>query len=258
VVQFHEQHQVRLAQSFANHAFELWKRRRGRCPFRECNYVRMAYCSFDRCQYLVEWRDEIRLNRSTSTVAIIPTTFPATLDNRAEYLGPVFLEAGVALQPAFQHGSYTVLRFGPPQRFPKRSKGVEESIERRQRDFVDEMLSRNESAPIEGADPTCEGIDEAVQLGVRKGSVHIAVSFRCVAIEVVGTQNDFERPPASHQVRKAPCASAARMQVDSEFRVTELRVLMRGEAHVAGKNELAAHAAHTAPDSYDADDRRLG
>jgi hypothetical protein len=28
VVQFHEQHQVRLAQSFANHAFELWKRQR--------------------------------------------------------------------------------------------------------------------------------------------------------------------------------------------------------------------------------------
>src|SRR5579864_7650125 len=183
-------------------------------------------------------RDEIRLNRSTSTVAIIPTTFPATLDKRAEYLGPVFLEASVALQPAFQHGSYTVLSFGPPERFPKRSKGVEESIERRQRDFVDEMLSRNESAPIEGADPACEGIDEAVQL--------------------VGTQNDFERPPASHQVRKALCASAARMQADSEFRVTKLRVLTRGEAHVAGKNELAAYAAHTAPDSCETDDRRLG
>ena len=40
------------------------------------------------------------------------------------------------------------------------------------------MLSPDESAPIEGADPACEGIDEAVQLGIRKGSVHIAVSFR--------------------------------------------------------------------------------
>src|SRR5580704_16173246 len=62
-------------------------------------------------------RDETRLNRSTSTVAIIPSTFPATLDKRAECLGPVFLEVGVALQPAFQHGSYTVLSFGPPERF---------------------------------------------------------------------------------------------------------------------------------------------
>src|SRR4029077_18001434 len=186
------------------------------------------------------------------------TAFPATLDKRGEYLWPVFLEAGVALQSAFQHGSYTALSFGPPEGFSKRSEGVREPIESRQRDLVDEMLCRNESAPIEGADPACEGIDEAVQLDVRKGSVHIAVSFRCVAIEVVGTQNDFERPPASHQLRKALCASAARMQADSEFRVTKLRVLTRGEAHVAGKNELAAHAAHTAPDSCEADDRRLG
>src|ERR1700735_776452 len=203
-------------------------------------------------------RAEIRLNRSTSTVAIIPPTFLATFDKRGEYLGPVFLEGGVALQSAFQHLSYTVLSFRPPERCSKRSEGVEEPIERRQRDFVNEMLCRNESAPIEGSDPACEGIDEAVQLGVRKGPVHIAISFRCVAIEVVGTQNDFERPPTSHQVRKALCASAARMQADSEFRVTELRVLTRGEAHVAGKNELAAHAAHTAPDSCEADDRCLG
>jgi hypothetical protein len=54
VVQFHEEHQARLAQPFANYAFELWKRRRGRCPFRERNHVRMAYCGSNRGQYLVE------------------------------------------------------------------------------------------------------------------------------------------------------------------------------------------------------------
>src|SRR6266478_1751526 len=136
-------------------------------------------------------RDEIRLNRSTSSVAIIPNAFLAGLDERAEYLGPILLEGGVALQSALQHGSYTVLGFGPPECCSKRSKGVEEPIERRQRDLVDEIFCRNESAPIEGANPACEGIDEAVQLGVRKRSVHIAISFRCFAIEVVGTQNDF-------------------------------------------------------------------
>ncbi len=51
----HSARKVRLAQAFANHAFELWKRRRSRCPFRECNHVRMAYCGFNRGQYLVEW-----------------------------------------------------------------------------------------------------------------------------------------------------------------------------------------------------------
>ena len=55
---------------------------------------------------------------------------------------------------------------------------------------------------------------------------------------------------------KALCASAAGMQPDPEFGMTQFRVLARGEAHVAGKNELAAHAAHAAPDSCEADDRR--
>src|SRR5580704_8184089 len=113
-------------------------------------------------------RDEIRLNRSTSTVAIIPTTFPATLDERAEYLGPVLLEGDVALKSAFQHASYTVLSFRPPECCSKRSEGVEKPIERRQRDLVDKIFCRNESAPIEGADPARQGIDEAVQFGVWK------------------------------------------------------------------------------------------
>ena len=52
-------------------------------------------------------RDEIRLNRSTSTVDIIPTAFLAGLDERAEYLGPIFLESSVALESSFQHGSCT-------------------------------------------------------------------------------------------------------------------------------------------------------
>jgi hypothetical protein len=38
-------------------------------------------------------------------VAIIPTAFLAGLDERAENIGPIFLEAGVALQSAFQQGS---------------------------------------------------------------------------------------------------------------------------------------------------------
>jgi hypothetical protein len=42
VVQFHEEHQTRLAQAFANYAFELWKRPRGRCYLREYNHVRMV------------------------------------------------------------------------------------------------------------------------------------------------------------------------------------------------------------------------
>jgi hypothetical protein len=56
---------------------------------------------------------------------------------------------------------------------------------------------------------------------------------------------------------KALCASTAWMQPDSEFGMTQFRVLERGETHVASKNELAAYATHAAPDLCEADDRHL-
>src|SRR5260221_12294541 len=113
-------------------------------------------------------RDEIRLNRSTSTLVIIPTAFLAGLNERAEDFGPILLEGGVALQSALQDGSYTVLGFGPPECCSKRSKGVEERSERRQRDPVEQIFCRNQSAPINGANPIADDRDVRVQLGVRK------------------------------------------------------------------------------------------
>src|SRR5258708_927454 len=79
-------------------------------------------------------RDEIRLNRSTSTLVIIPTAFLTGLNERAEDFGPILLEGGVALHSALHPGSYPVLAFSPPQCCSKRSKGVEDPLERRQRD----------------------------------------------------------------------------------------------------------------------------
>src|SRR5580700_11561169 len=135
----------------------------------------------------------------------------------AKDIGPGFLEVGVTLQSTLQHLSDAVLGFGPRQRCSKRSEGVQEPIGGRQRDLVDEILCGGEGAPIEGGDPARESVDEAVEFGVRKCSVDITVSFRCVAIKVVGAEDDFERPAASHQVRKALCASAAGMEPDPEL-----------------------------------------
>src|SRR5579862_7546731 len=56
---------------------------------------------------------------------------------------------------------------------------------------------------------------------------------------------------------EALCASASGMEPDPEFGVAEFRALARGEAHVAGEDELAAHATHAAPDLCEADNRRL-
>src|SRR5437879_8403859 len=48
------------------------------------------------------------------------------------------------------------------------------------------------------------------------------------------------------------------MQSHSDFRLAESRVLAGREAHVAGEDELAAHAPDTASDLRDADHRGLG
>src|SRR5258708_14654043 len=56
-------------------------------------------------------RDEISLNRSTSTLDIIPTAFLARLNERAEDFGPILLECLVALQSALRERSDTDLGF---------------------------------------------------------------------------------------------------------------------------------------------------
>src|SRR5579862_3891516 len=56
---------------------------------------------------------------------------------------------------------------------------------------------------------------------------------------------------------QALCASTARMQTDTKLGMAESRVLARGEAHVAGEDELAADAAGAATDFCDADHRGL-
>src|SRR3977135_3401913 len=124
--------------------------------------------------------------------------------------------------------------------------------------MVDEILRGGDGTPVEGSDPARERVDEAVQLGVWKCPVDVSVSFRGVAVEIVRAENDFKRPAAADQTRKAFRTAAAGMQSHPDFGLAESRVLARREAHVAGEDELAAHAPDTASDPRDADHRGLG
>src|SRR6202022_4508803 len=176
----------------------------------------------------------------------------------AEDIGPGFLEVGVALQSTLQHASDAVLGFGPRQRCSKRSEGVQEPIGWGQRDLVDETLRCRDGTPVEGGDPARERVHEAVQLGVWKCPVDVSVSFRGVTIEVVRSENDFQRATAADQMWETFRTAAAGMQSHPDFGLAESRVLARREAHVAGEDELAAHAPDTASDPRDADHRGLG
>src|SRR4029077_2305987 len=136
--------------------------------------------------------------------------------------------------------------------------GVEEPVGGWQRDLVNEVLGRRDSTPVEGGDPARKRVDEAVQLRVRKCSVHVSVSFRGVAVEVVRAENYFERAAAADEMWEAFRTPAARMQSHHDFGLAQSRVLARRESHIACEDELAAHAPNAASDLRDADDRGLG
>src|ERR1700704_2003159 len=124
--------------------------------------------------------------------------------------------------------------------------------------MVDEILRGGDGPPVEGGDPARQRVDEAVQFGVWKCPVDVSVSFRGVAVEIVRAENDFERPTATDQMWKTFRTAAAGMQSDPDFGLAESRVLARRAAHVAGEDELAAHAPDAASDLRDADHRGLG
>src|SRR5258707_762776 len=180
------------------------------------------------------------------------------LEKRTEHLRPALLEVAGLLEPSFQQSLDALLRFRPCQRDPKGCDGVEEPVGGRQRDLVDEILRGGEGTPVEGGDPAREYVDEAVQLGVWKCPVDVSVSFRGVAVEIVRAENDFECPTPTDQMWKTFRTAAAGMQSHPDFGLAESRVLARREAHVAGEDELTAHAPDAASDLRDADHRGLG
>src|SRR4029077_4489008 len=108
--------------------------------------------------------------------------------------------------------------------------------------MVDEILRGGDGSPVEGSDAARERVDEAIQFGVWKCPVDVSVSFRGVAVEIVRAKNYFERPTATDQMWKTFRTAAAGMQSPPDFGLPESRVLARRKAHVAGENELAAHA----------------
>src|SRR5258705_2308184 len=124
--------------------------------------------------------------------------------------------------------------------------------------MVDEILRGGNGTPVEGGDPAGERVDEVVQFGVWKCPVDVSISFRRLAVEVVRAENDFERSTATDQMWQTFRTAAAGMQSHPDFGLAQSRVLARREAHVAGEDELAAHAPDTAADLRDADHRGLG
>ena len=99
--------------------------------------------------------------------------------------------------------------------------------------WLTRFFAASEGTPVEGGDPAREGVDEAVQFGVWKCPVDVSVSFRGVAIEVVGAEHDFQGAATADQLGEAFGTPAATMDSHSDLRMAESRVLARRESHVA-------------------------
>jgi len=106
--------------------------------------------------------------------------------------------------------------------------------------MVDEIL-RGGRQPVEEAIRRASASTKPSSSAL-KCPVDVSVSFRGVAVEIVRAENDFERPTLADQMWKTFRTAAAGVHSQPRLRLAESRVLARREAHVAGEDELAAHA----------------
>ena len=99
------------------------------------------------------------------------------------------------------------------------------------------------------------GVDLVVEPVVGDQPVDVPVLLRARTVEIVGDEQDLERPAATDQAGEPGHRTAAGDHADADLELAEQRVLARGEAQVAGQHELAAGAAGASADRGDADHR---
>src|SRR5262245_45430438 len=92
-----------------------------------------------------------------------------------------------------------------------------------------------------------------VELVIGDGSIDIPVLRSSGRIEVVGHKQDLQRTAATNQPRKPGHCTTAWDDTGTDLELTEHRILTRGEAQIAGEDELAAGATSASPDRGDAD-----
>src|SRR5882672_2792139 len=122
---------------------------------------------------------------------------------------------------------------------------------------VDEALDIGEREQVETGDPLREGIDELDELRVGNGAVDVSVPLGEFAVEVLATEQDLERPPATDDARQTGRGAAPGHGGEADLELPQHGPLPTGEADVGGEGELAARTASPAPQSGDRHRRRL-
>src|SRR2546426_2104606 len=116
---------------------------------------------------------------------------------------------------------------------------------------VDEALDVGQREQVETRDPLREGIDEPDELRVGNGAVDVSVPLGEFPVEVLATEQDLERPPATDDARQTGRGPAPGHGGEPDFEMPQHGSLPTGEADVGGEGELAARTASPAPQSGD-------
>src|SRR6266481_4593683 len=122
---------------------------------------------------------------------------------------------------------------------------------------VDEALDIGEREQVETGDPLRERINELDELRVGNGAVDVPVPLGEFPVEVLATEQDLERPPATDDARQTGRGAAPGHRGEPDLELPQHGPLPTGEADVGGEGELAARTTSPAPQSRDRHLRRF-
>src|SRR5258705_10193524 len=116
---------------------------------------------------------------------------------------------------------------------------------------IGEALDIGEREQVETGDPLREGINELDELRVGNGAVDVSVPLREFPVEVLATEQDLERPPATNDARQAGRGASPGHSGETDLEMPQHGSLPTGEPDVGCEGKLAARTASPAPQSAD-------
>src|SRR5215469_3784749 len=116
------------------------------------------------------------------------------------------------------------------------------------------MFRLRDCVLIEGCNPSCEAVNEIVQLPIWQRAIDVAIQLRQFAIDVIRSEQHFEGSSSPDQTRQSSHGPPAGDQSRSNLPLRQDRFLPAGEAHVARECEFAADAGCASTYRADGDD----
>src|ERR1700729_4043202 len=97
---------------------------------------------------------------------------------------------------------------------------------------IDETLRRRDGFAVERRNAPGKFINEAVEFGIRKRPIDVTISLRQVTVDVICSQQYFERPATPREAGQSRHRPTSRRETDADFPVRQNRIFSACEADV--------------------------